>query len=208
MSDQEIKKNMNGNYLPIPLSEIDQEARLIAVAWIEGYEKIGSIELEQKHKLASDFMNYSRRQINKFNIGLADLVREKQALQAELSTLQKSYNDLGVKFDKELERWQERDADELNKRKILEAELTKARKDLGIATNSYDRRGESQMVLIKEKMERDAVIAKAKEELLDVTDLLLGLVNNGVLKRRPDTRVDGNINRLKKVLAEIETLTK
>jgi hypothetical protein len=47
----------------IPLSEIDPEARKIAVAWVEGFEHIGSFELEQKHKLASDIMNYAN---NKF----------------------------------------------------------------------------------------------------------------------------------------------
>lgn len=35
----------------------------------------------------------------------------------------KAYNELGVKFDKEVERWQERDADELEKRRMVEADL-------------------------------------------------------------------------------------
>lgn len=159
---------------------------------------------------------------------------EIEKLQAELSTLQKSYNDLGVKFDKELERWQERDEeqkkeidllnaqmvnmdgaytsmqtlllkqekeayetgtkDELNKRKALEVELTKVRKTLEIATNSYERMGESKMVLIKEKMERDAVIAKAKEALKNLLN--------------PNCDLGESIDVCREALAEIETLTK
>ncbi len=48
------------NYALIPMSEITDEARRIAVAWIDNYKPDGSIiNLEQKQKLASDIMNYA-----------------------------------------------------------------------------------------------------------------------------------------------------
>lgn len=43
----------------IPFSEIDDDARRIAVAWVEQYGTMG-FDLENKHKLASDIMNYHR----------------------------------------------------------------------------------------------------------------------------------------------------
>jgi hypothetical protein len=48
-------------YPLIPMSEITDEAREIAVAWMECEDKnwIG-----QKHKLASDIMNYSKKREN------------------------------------------------------------------------------------------------------------------------------------------------
>ena len=47
-------------YKLIPMSEITDEAREIAVAWMECEDKdwIG-----QKHKLASDIMNYAKRRV-------------------------------------------------------------------------------------------------------------------------------------------------
>ena len=47
------------NYARIAMSDIEPEARRIAVAWVEGFEKNGSLEIEQKVKLASDIMNYA-----------------------------------------------------------------------------------------------------------------------------------------------------
>ena len=48
-------------YKLIPMSEITDEAREIAVAWMQCDDKdwIG-----QKHKLASDIMNYAKKQVN------------------------------------------------------------------------------------------------------------------------------------------------
>lgn len=46
----------------IPLSEIDPEARKIAVLWCEEY--IPHFAMQEKHKLASDIMNYSLTKIN------------------------------------------------------------------------------------------------------------------------------------------------
>lgn len=48
----------NNDYTLIPMSDIDPEAREIAVKWCEAF--IPGFALEQKHKLASDIMNYAR----------------------------------------------------------------------------------------------------------------------------------------------------
>ena len=47
-------------YELIPLGKIEPVARKIAVLWVEGFEKTGGIMLNDKHKLASDIMNYGR----------------------------------------------------------------------------------------------------------------------------------------------------
>lgn len=47
-------------YPLIPMSEITDEARKIAVAWCDNWTPMGRINLESKHKLASDIMNYAR----------------------------------------------------------------------------------------------------------------------------------------------------
>lgn len=44
----------------IPLSEIDEKAREIAISWIEELCPGQGMQLPQKHKLASDIMNYHR----------------------------------------------------------------------------------------------------------------------------------------------------
>lgn len=54
-----LKEEMKSDYPLIPLTEIDEEARLLAVSWCELF--LPGISIEQKHKLASDFMNYARR---------------------------------------------------------------------------------------------------------------------------------------------------
>jgi len=64
-------------YKLIPMSEITDEARDIAVAWMECDDKdwIG-----QKHKLASDIMNYAK----KYNTGL---LRQRDELREALQSL-------------------------------------------------------------------------------------------------------------------------
>lgn len=59
MSSEDTQKRLNENYRLIPMKDITDEARDIAVMWIEGYKPAGIINLEQKHKLASDIMNYA-----------------------------------------------------------------------------------------------------------------------------------------------------
>jgi hypothetical protein len=49
-------------YELIPLPDITPEVREIAVAWIEGYQPMG-FDIQQKHKLASDIMNYAAGQV-------------------------------------------------------------------------------------------------------------------------------------------------
>lgn len=58
MEDEKLKKELKEDYPLIPMKDITDEARLIAVVWMECSDKkwIG-----QKHKLASDIINYARR---------------------------------------------------------------------------------------------------------------------------------------------------
>lgn len=61
MTEQELKKEMAKDYPLIPMDEISDEARLLAVAWHEN----ATDWIGDKHKLASDIMNYARRQLQK-----------------------------------------------------------------------------------------------------------------------------------------------
>lgn len=58
--EAEIKKQMKSDYPLIPMGDITTEARLLAVAWVDGYEPQG-MDIPGKQKLASDIMNYARR---------------------------------------------------------------------------------------------------------------------------------------------------
>lgn len=58
-TEEEIKQEMQVDYPVFTMSEIETEARLLARAW--GDEYIPGIGLNEKVKLASDFMNYARR---------------------------------------------------------------------------------------------------------------------------------------------------
>ncbi len=66
------------DYKLIPMSEITDKARDIAVAWVENYTPHGSImpEIAQKQKLASDIMNYAAQQNSELTKELTSL-REK-----------------------------------------------------------------------------------------------------------------------------------
>ncbi len=57
--DDEAEKALKTDYPLIPMHQIDDEARLIAVKWCEVF--IPHFAIEQKHKLASDLTNYARR---------------------------------------------------------------------------------------------------------------------------------------------------
>lgn len=46
-------------YKIVPILEIDDQAKQIAIAWVENYKPSGGFEISQKHKLASDLMNYA-----------------------------------------------------------------------------------------------------------------------------------------------------
>lgn len=80
--DKEIKESLEKEYQLIPMSEITDEARIIAVAWMECGDRdwIG-----QKHKLASDIMNYARRQNEALEQTIVDqdkqIVEQKQKIE-------------------------------------------------------------------------------------------------------------------------------
>lgn len=81
MSSEDKQKRLNENYRLIPMKDITDEARDIAVMWIEGYKPAGIINLEQKHKLASDIMNYAALHAKDFAEWLAEMttiVREEK----------------------------------------------------------------------------------------------------------------------------------
>ena len=59
MANEKLKNGIENDYPRIPLSEIDEEARILAVMW--GDEYFEGFALDEKQKLASDFMNYARR---------------------------------------------------------------------------------------------------------------------------------------------------
>lgn len=58
--DEKLQKEMDADYPLIPMMKITDEARLLAVAWVDGYEAQG-MDIPGKQKLASDIMNYCRR---------------------------------------------------------------------------------------------------------------------------------------------------
>lgn len=56
------EKAIDTDYRLVPMHLIESEAREIAVRWVENYKPDGSMmNIEAKHKLASDIMNYHRR---------------------------------------------------------------------------------------------------------------------------------------------------
>lgn len=61
--DEILRKEMDDDYPLIPMMDITDEARLLAVAWVDGYEAQG-MDIPGKQKLASDIMNYARRHAN------------------------------------------------------------------------------------------------------------------------------------------------
>jgi len=78
---------------------------------------IAANTISEDHSLQS-------RKIDSLTADLESLKKENQNLRLQLMTSEKEYHALGSKFDRETERWQERDMDELNKRKDLEYKLT------------------------------------------------------------------------------------
>lgn len=55
-------KTIDNDYKLVPMHEIEPEAYEIAVRWVNNHEPDGSLmQIEAKHKLASDIMNYARR---------------------------------------------------------------------------------------------------------------------------------------------------
>jgi hypothetical protein len=56
--EKKIEEAFKTDYPLIPMKDITDEARMIAVDWMECEENSW---IKQKHKLASDIMNYARR---------------------------------------------------------------------------------------------------------------------------------------------------
>lgn len=65
----------------IPMSEITDEARSIAVSWVENYEPMG-FDIQQKHKLASDIMNYAASQCAAKDAQISDLEKRLKEVSA------------------------------------------------------------------------------------------------------------------------------
>ena len=88
MTKEEQTKLMNemqADYPLIPITKITDEAKLLAIAWVEGYEYQG-MDIPGKQKLASDIMNYARR---KYTTEIGSLARMRE-------TLEKIANNEGV----------------------------------------------------------------------------------------------------------------
>jgi hypothetical protein len=73
-------------YELIPMSEIDAEARAIAVAWVEKYGTMG-VDIANKHKLASDIMNYHRSKAAQTETGKTAMEQLIAYLDGEISKL-------------------------------------------------------------------------------------------------------------------------
>lgn len=82
-AEKKLKKELETDYPLIPMSGIEPEARMIAVAWAKCDDPHW---IENKHKLASDIMNYARRkksQLEEENKQLKDALKSRDILQAE-----------------------------------------------------------------------------------------------------------------------------
>jgi len=66
-------KTLDDDYQLIPMSEITDEAREIAVRWGDNMK---DDFIAQKHKLASDIMNYARRYHAQFEISDEEIYRQ------------------------------------------------------------------------------------------------------------------------------------
>ena len=69
MIPEEIKKTLETEYGLIPIDDITDEARIISVRWHEN----ATDWIGDKHKLASDIMNYAKRQIAKAEARIKEL---------------------------------------------------------------------------------------------------------------------------------------
>ena len=69
----ELKQELQTDYPLIPMGKVSDEARMIAVAWHEN----ATDWIGDKHKLASDIMNYARRSNKELEEALKQLVQLK-----------------------------------------------------------------------------------------------------------------------------------
>ena len=94
---------LSSEYPLIPMSEIDDEAREIAVLWggDSGMDWIGD-----KHKLASDIMNYARRYLKRENrLQLPIYIEGKSGMITSLYTINTGITIVNVDFDEPNPHW-------------------------------------------------------------------------------------------------------
>lgn len=105
VTDEELKIQMNEDYPLIPMSSIDPEARMLAVAWVDGYERQG-MDIPGKQKLASDIMNYSRRRyaglMDHLTMQLDEAVKKCNTLAGQLSEAYAEIAELRRQIDGEM----------------------------------------------------------------------------------------------------------
>ncbi len=75
---------MSINYKLINLEDIDTEARRIAVAWVENFKPIGGSDIQAKHKLASDIMNYAESRKGFEAKAYEELLEENRKLKTQI----------------------------------------------------------------------------------------------------------------------------
>jgi len=66
------------DYKLIPFNEITDQARDIAIAWVENDFAGSPLELAAKHKLASDIMNYSNNRLAEYQNKLIGYLRKRE----------------------------------------------------------------------------------------------------------------------------------
>lgn len=68
-----MNNTLNKKYRLIPMDEITDDAREIAKRWYDGVSEMNDIG--QKHKLASDIMNYANQQTSELNSEIKRLTK-------------------------------------------------------------------------------------------------------------------------------------
>lgn len=71
MDKSEALKHIEKTYRLIPMSDITDEARELARRWYDGVSELNDIR--EKHKLASDIMNYSSQHAIEFQEWLSEM---------------------------------------------------------------------------------------------------------------------------------------
>ena len=84
---KEVQQALDKDYKLVPMADITDEARVIAVRWVEGYEPQG-MDIPGKQKLASDIMNYARRHSEKL---LLDHLKQLNTLAKQAMIVKQQY---------------------------------------------------------------------------------------------------------------------
>lgn len=95
-------------YNLIPMSKITDEARKIAVSWVENYEPMG-FDLPGKQKLASDIMNYSKFENASLLSELEQLREENQVLEQHAGFNEEIQKQMQIRISDEMVRTFNRD---------------------------------------------------------------------------------------------------